>query len=182
MKTARKPSPQSVLLFLKQAALEKDWNAGYVASTLGVDRKTANEVTSQLVLTGYAEPVPRKRDSWRNTEAGNSVAGVRQARLTRKKAEEVLAGVADRASEINLSDKYPARIRKIVAFGAITTDHERLQDIDLGVQLEAKSDEPVPPAVVQAMIKAVKGGSAALKLHLMEQGLQAMPGRVVWPA
>ena len=35
----------------------------------------------------YAEPVQGKRDTWRNTDAGNKVAGVRPSRLTRAKAK-----------------------------------------------------------------------------------------------
>jgi hypothetical protein len=79
---ADKPSSQAVLLFLKQAALEPQWDIAFLESALGTDRATANEVAAELALMSYVEPVPGKRETWRNTAAGNEVAGVRPARLT----------------------------------------------------------------------------------------------------
>src|ERR1700745_4127085 len=112
-------SPQAVMLFLKQAALEREWTARYIANALGINMPTAKQVATELALMGYAEPVPRKPDTWRNTEVGNKVAGVRPPRLTREKAEELLTDIGDRAAEINLKDEHPVRITKIGAFGGI---------------------------------------------------------------
>src|SRR5437899_3283223 len=103
---------EALRYFLKQSALEPAWSSAFVAKTLGLDAATAE----QLELAGYSEPVPKKRDTWRNTEAGNKVAGARPPRLTRKTAEELLTDVADRASAS------PEGIEKIVAFGAINSE------------------------------------------------------------
>src|ERR1043166_9998924 len=94
---SRKTSPEAILFFLKQAALSPDWTAADVAAALGIDPDTAREVAAQLALLGYAEPLSTKPDAWRNTAAGNKVAGVRPPRLTRKTAENLLADVVDRA-------------------------------------------------------------------------------------
>jgi len=79
-----------------------------------------------------------------------------------------------------MKDEYAARVRKIVAFGGITTKHERIQDIALGVQLEPQASHVVPEADRRAMLKALRGKSAALKVHPLEGWLLTMPGRVVW--
>src|SRR6266481_4634000 len=92
-----KPSPQAVLLFLKTADLDREWGTAEIRKTLGVDVSTAKEIASQFQLMGYSEPVSRKSGVWRNTKAGNLVAGVRPPRLTRAKAEELLTDLIDRA-------------------------------------------------------------------------------------
>jgi hypothetical protein len=149
---------------------------------LGVDANTAKEIASQFQLTGYSEPVPRKSGAWRNTKAGNLVAGVRPARLTRAKVEELLTDLADRVEAYNLKVDAPVRIVKIVALGAINGKHEKIHDIDLGVQIEPRSEGPIKKADQDAAFKEIRGRSAALKLHPVEDGLAKMPGRVVWEA
>jgi Mn-dependent DtxR family transcriptional regulator len=62
-----KPSPEAVLLFLKHAALDQEWTPSDIASPLGIDSATAKQIAEELALLGYAEAVPRKRDTWRNT-------------------------------------------------------------------------------------------------------------------
>ena len=104
-----KPSPQAVLLFLKHAALDREWGTEEIRKTLGVDVGTAKEIASQFQLMGYSEPVPRKSGAWRNTKAGNLVAGVRPPRLTNAKAEELLTDLADRAEAYNLKADAPVR-------------------------------------------------------------------------
>ena len=78
-----KPSPEAVLLFLKHAALDQEWTPSDIASTLGIDGATVRQIAEQLALLGYAEAVPRKRDTWRNTTTGNVVAHVKPPRMTR---------------------------------------------------------------------------------------------------
>ena len=176
-----KPSPQAVLVFLKHAALDNEWGISEIRKTLNVGATTAKEIGSELQLMGYSEPVPRKSDSWRNTESGNLISGVRAPRLTRTKAEELLTDLIDRAEAYNLKTDTPVRILKIVAFGAINGDHEKIQDIDLGVQLEPKNESPIRNVDHQSAFKDLRGRSAALKLHLLVV-LEGMLGRVVWEA
>src|SRR5437016_294426 len=125
-----KPSPQAVLLFLKHAALDKEWGTTEIRQSLRVDAGTAKEIASELQLMGYSEGVPGKSGSWRNTKSGNLISGVRPPRLTRAKAKELLTDLTDRADAYNLKAGGPVRIVKIVAFGAINGKHEKIQDID----------------------------------------------------
>ena len=64
-----KPYPQAVLLFLKHAALDREWGTAEIRKTLGVDANTAKKIASQFELVGYSEPVPRKSGAWRNIKA-----------------------------------------------------------------------------------------------------------------
>lgn len=176
-----KPSSEAVLLFLKHAALESAWTAQDVANTLGIDLATATQVAEELALVGYAEPVPRKRDLWRNTRTGNTVSGARSPRLTRKTAEELLTGLADLAEAFNLDNEQPLRIERLVDFGGINTKHDRIQDIDLGVQLEPKLGRETTQADVDAALRALRGRSPSLKTHSL-RGWPSRMGRVVWQA
>ena len=88
--------------------------------------------------------------------------------------------MADRVEAYNLKADAPVRIVKIVAFGAINGKHEKVQDVDLGVQIEPRGEGPISKAEQDAAFKELRGRSAALKLHPVEDGLLNMPGRVVW--
>jgi len=181
MKTAAKISPEAMQFFLKQAALEKSWTAGDIGKALGLDGATAKRVAEEMALAGYVEPVRGKRDIWRNTESGNKLAGVRPARLTRVKAEELLSDLEDRAAQFAMEDSR-IRIQQIVAFGSILTDHDPIQDIDMGIKLEP-TEHSVRHHVDQlAAVKALKGRSPALKIHLWNDMLDHMSTRVVWKA
>jgi len=181
MKTAAKISPEAMQVFLKQAALEKSWTAGDIGKALGLDGATAKRVAEAMALVGYVESVRGKKDAWCNTESGNRLAGVRPPRLTRAKAEELLSVLEDRAAQFAMGDS-PIRIQQIVAFGSILTDHDPIQDIDVGIKLEP-TEHSVRHHVDQvAALKALKGRSPALKIHLWNETLDHMPARVIWKA
>jgi hypothetical protein len=48
-------------------------------------------------------------------------------------------------------------ITKIVAFGGINTEHEKIQDIDVGVKLEPKLGREITGADLLSALKAVRG-------------------------
>jgi hypothetical protein len=114
-----RPSSEAVLLFLKHSALEREWTAGDLPMLWESTLLQRNRSLLSYVLVGYTGPVPKKRDVWRNTSSGNTVAGVRPPRLTRKTAEDLLTDVADRTKAFNLDSDRPLRVSKIVAFGGI---------------------------------------------------------------
>jgi hypothetical protein len=174
-----RPSPETVLLFLKHAALEPGWTPTDVAETLGVDAATAKQIVDELTLVGYAEPASGKREEWRNTVSGNTVSGAKPPRLTQATATELLTDLADRVEAFNHDDERPVRIDRIRAFGGVNTKHERVQDVDLGVQLEPKLGRAVTDTDIEAALKAVRGRSPSLKTHALTGWPQRM-GRVVW--
>jgi hypothetical protein len=69
---------------------------------------------------------------------------------------------------------------KIIAVGSILTKHERIQEIDLLVQLEAKPGATAGAKDRRALLQALRGRSPVGKLHVWEPRLAELPGRVVW--
>jgi hypothetical protein len=111
-------SAEVVRGFLLQSAESPGWTSKYVQNTLGVDAAGAKQVLAALSMAGYIEPDGDGKDKWRNTAAGNLVAGVKAARpITRKTAEKSIADVLERARVVNADASYLYRVRKIVLFG-----------------------------------------------------------------
>jgi hypothetical protein len=119
--------------------------------------------------------------AWRNMEGGNDFAGARVPRLTRAKAEELLTDISDRADAYNLKSDTPVSIRKIMVFGGINGKHEKIQDIDLGVQMAPKDEESIRESERESAFKELRGRSPTLKLHSIEF-FNGVPGRVVLEA
>ena len=173
-----------MLIFLKQSALENSWTAAYLGDALGVALATARQVATMMALTGYVEPVHGKKETWRNSDSGNKLAGVRPPRLKWAKAEEFLADLEDRAAEYAMKGSAEGvRLQSVVALGSILSEHDPIQDIDIGVKLELTNDgQSIPHADQLAVLKILKGRSAALKLHFWNDTMEHMPARVVWKA
>jgi len=146
------------------------------------------KVQSQPIVDRLLQILPRSQISFgslrhvANTAAGNKVASVRPARLTRAEAEELVAGVANRTSEVIAKDEHPLRIVRIIAVGGILTKHDRIQDIDLLVQLESKPGSTPNEKDRRALLQALKERSPTLKLQVWEPGFANLPGRVIWEA
>jgi hypothetical protein len=174
-----KPAPETVLLFLKHAALETEWASADLADTLGIEGAIAKQIVENLALIGYIEAVPASGDRWRNTASGNSVSGVRPPRLRRETAEDLLSDIGDRAAAFNLESERPVHVAKIVAFGAINQRHERIQDIDLAVEFRTKPGRETTQADTEAALKALRGRSPSIKMHSI-QGWPKRMGRAVW--
>ena len=184
MKSDTKVSPDAMLIFLKQAALENSWTAAYLGQVLGIALATAREVATMMALAGYVEPVHGKKETWHNTETGNKLAGVRPPRLKRAKAEEFLTDLEDRAAEYAMKGSAEGlRLQSVVALGSILTEHDPIQDVDIGVKLELTKDgQSIPHADQLVVMKILKGRSAALKIHFWNDTMEHMPARVVWKA
>ena len=181
MTDAAKISPEAMQVFLKQAALENSWSSGYLGKALGLDAVTAKRAAEEMALAGYVEAVRWKKDRWRNTASGNKLAGVHTPRLSRAKAEELLTDLEDRAAQLALRG-FPIRTVQVVVFGSILTDHDPIQDIDVGVQLGPSEHHVSHHEDQLAAMKALKGRSPALKLHLWNETIDHMPARIVWKA
>jgi hypothetical protein len=180
MKSEMRISPDAMLIFLKQAALEDHWTVAYLGKALGLDLSTAKQVAAEMALAGYIEPVRGKKDTWRNADSGNKLAGIRSRRLTRAKAEDLLTDLEDRAAQLAMKD---SRILKVVAVGSVLTDHDPIQDIDIGVQLESTQEaQAIWHGDELELMKTLKGRSPALKLHVWNESMERMPSRVVWKA
>lgn len=97
--------------------------------------------------------------------------------------EELLSDLEDRAAQLSLRDSQPIRIQQIVVFGSILTDHDPIQNIDVGIQLEPIDHQVRHHDDQLVALEAIKGRSpAALKLHLWTRAFDHLPSRSVWKA
>jgi hypothetical protein len=168
--------------FGRQSGAQVNMVTKNLEKALGLDRQTTRQVASQMALAGYIEPVSRKKETRHNTEAGNTLADTRPPRLTRVKAEGLLADLEDRAAEFNMRDSHGARIQQVVAFGSMLTEHDPIQEIDIGVQLTPLPGGQARRAQEMEVMMFLKGRSPALKLHRWDAALDHMPARVLWKA
>ena len=182
MKKAARVSPEAMNIFLKQAALEEKWTTAYLAKALGLDLPTAKQLASEMALAGYIEQIAHKRDTWRNASAGNKLAGVRAARLTRAKAQDLLGDLEDRAAQFNREEHDGLRIQKVVALGSVLTEHDRIQDVDVAAEMRPRAEGQAQHARELEALKFLKCGSPSLKMHRWDDGFAQLPAKVIWKA
>jgi hypothetical protein len=132
-------SAQAVRDFLLQAAELGTWTSRDAAKFLGVGPKDVKDALAALESVGYVERVPRSKDEWRNTESGNTVAGVSKARpIKRDTADEKLEEFVTRAHKVNDDPHYLFRVAEAVVYGPYLTGTEKLKNIDVAVELQPK--------------------------------------------
>jgi hypothetical protein len=136
--------PPAIRAFLLQSAEQPSWTADYARKTLGLDAASTNQAMLALQASGYIEPVPGARGSWRITEAGSRMAGVSRAKpILRKTLDKNLEAVLDRIRHVNHDSRFLYRVEKAVLFGPyVTGKQERLKGLDLAIQLAPKEQDP----------------------------------------
>src|SRR5262249_15110402 len=97
------------------------------------DRDTVEQLLGNLVSEGFV--VEEKENLWRCTSKGRDLQWVSRSRLSRAKAEQLVATVVTRAEQINSDDTYALCVSAIVAFGSFITDKPMIGDVDLALEL-----------------------------------------------
>jgi hypothetical protein len=132
-------SAQAVRDFLLQAAELGNWTAGDAATFLNLRSKDVKQALAALESVGYVERVPRAKDTWRNTESGNTVAGVSAAKpIKRETAADKLDEFVERAHKVNDNPHYLFRVARAVVYGPYLTPTAKLKNIDVAVELRPK--------------------------------------------
>jgi hypothetical protein len=132
-------SPSAARDFLLQSAESPSWTAAYLQKTLAIDAQTARGVLTALAAAGYIESDPGQPRNWRNTEAGNKMAGVSKAKpIKRKTAEKALADFLDRVREVNLEQAYLYGVDRVVVFGPYVSGTVDVKNVDLAIELRPK--------------------------------------------
>ena len=132
-------SPSAVRDFLLQSAELPSWTAAYLQQTLAIDAQTARGVLTALSAVGYIEPDPEQPRNWRNTEAGNKMAGVSKARpIKRRTAEKALVDFLARVREVNLETDYLYSVERAVVFGPYLSGSGDIKNVDVAVELRPK--------------------------------------------
>jgi len=85
---------------------------------------------------------PGKKDDWYGlTEAGRRLLNASAApSFTRAVAEQKMAELLERVKEVNSNKKFLARVTRVRVFGSFLTDAPMLNDIDLVVETEDKTE------------------------------------------
>jgi hypothetical protein len=159
------PDAAAVLAFLKQASIEPAFDAAFVRRVLNVSAAEAKQIVATLEAAGYIE---RAGHRWRTTEAGDVASGAKAPRLRRAGVEKALAGLIERIAAT-------PRVKRAVIFGQYLSDHDPIQDADVGVDIEgAGRDE-------RALMAKLKARSSALNLHPFSTWMEQIQHKQIWP-
>lgn len=120
-----------------RAIRESEWNVEYAAARLRVSRRRAGNVIKQLIDLGYVSITNTDGESWyKRSLAGSTLAQASAAQpLRRAAAERKLADFLGRVRRINRDDYYLYRVKKVLIFGSYLAASERINDIDVAVEL-----------------------------------------------
>ncbi|WP_158945593.1 hypothetical protein [Granulicella sp. S190] len=115
-------------------------------TALELSQENAAAFLNELVLLGYINQQWENAHQWFElTLQGEALAHTTAAKpIHRKTAEKALAHFMERVHRVNSTSEYLYRISDVILFGSILSNIERLGDVDIALQLEAKvNDEKV---------------------------------------
>jgi len=133
----------TVRTFLR-AVSASQWNVAYAAARLGVSHQRAGSVIKELVALGYVETASTGGDrSYKRSLVGSTLAQASAAQpLRRSIARRKLAEFLERVGRINEDDYYLYRVKKVLVFGSYLTGAERINDIDIAIELAHRWQDP----------------------------------------
>jgi predicted nucleotidyltransferase/predicted transcriptional regulator len=130
-----------------------------VAERCKVSTRQAKEVIQELVDGGYIEFSERSRvlanpyragrekpryrsvDYYKLTEKGGRLAQASaMSKMSRERAEQIVAGLLKRVEEVNAIGDYVYRVPTVIVYGSYVRGEPQLSDVDIAVDLEAKWD------------------------------------------
>jgi hypothetical protein len=132
--------------FCRELGPNRTFACGFVIEHFGAD------LLEGLIAKGVVEPDreytgkgnydgPIIPGRYRLARLGLQLAHVRlQKPVPRAKAEQIVSDMIKRARAINRNPELPYRVEKIVAIGSYLTKSKDLGDIDLGVELDRKTE------------------------------------------
>ena len=127
---------------------------------LKTNRHNARKVISALQKQGYIEACqfPGSK-SWMNTILGNKLSLASAAKpFTRDTANKQLEQFLDRVIEVRDADKYLYKVTHVCIFGSFLSKKEKLNDVDIWINLEPKDSKKVAMLNKRRYIKAISEG------------------------
>lgn len=116
-----------------------------IASYLNVERVVSENIIEKLLQEGYVEidnMIPGKNTYYKTTLKGNSLALASAAKpLRRKTAKRKLAEFIERVQTVNSDEYYLYKVAKVILFGSYLTDKDRINDIDVAVEVLPKFEK-----------------------------------------
>lgn len=114
----------------------------FIAYHLGVGDGEAFGTARALETQGYLEvdhDLAHHGPHYKTTLLGNSLSLASAAKpLTRKTATRKLREFLDRVQEVNANSYYLYKVKRVVLFGSYLTDRDRINDIDVAVEVVSK--------------------------------------------
>lgn len=168
----------ALLSFIKQVTADSSWDAKRLAEILNVKAADVPQLTGMLEMLGYAEPVPDKTNTWRNTAAGNTVSGAKPPRFKHDAVLKALGDLRARVEEMNAATTSPFQVTSLIAFGDFLDKQPKAQAADVGVGLTpAKSHHDDPATAVEHkreehFLTDLKAKSTMLHLHPIEDWMR----------
>jgi predicted nucleotidyltransferase len=135
----------SVRAFLRRAA-DIHWTAQYFENALGTPHRRGLAALRELLALGCIARMSERTDGkiwYQRTLAGSTLALASAAPpLTRETADRKVAEFLDRVRLVNSGDYYLYRVTKVLVFGSYLSDEERINDVDLAVELIHRERDP----------------------------------------
>jgi predicted nucleotidyltransferase len=124
---------------------DEEWTFAYMIERLGLSPSRAKTLVSELLRLGYVEMMNSNDGSryYRKTQVGRRFSLASAARpLTRKTAEGKVAEFLERVRALNANDYYLYRVRRVYVFGSYLTERDRINDVDIAVELVDRESDP----------------------------------------
>jgi hypothetical protein len=104
----------------------------YLREKLSLDEEPAMALASELVAQGYVEA---ENGAYEFTDKGGELVRASAAsKVSRKTAEDALAGLLERAEQYNLDSDKMFTIETVVVFGSFLGTKDKLGDLDVAVK------------------------------------------------
>jgi predicted nucleotidyltransferase len=125
--------------------LPDDWTVDWLGVRLGLSQPATNSVIAAMMEHGFAEATGRMDDGkpeYRNTIAGNALANASAAPPVRREtAERAVVDLLNRVQHVNRDGHFLYKVDRIRVFGSYLGSAQRLNDVDLVVEISAKLDD-----------------------------------------
>jgi predicted nucleotidyltransferase len=161
--------------------LPDDWTADWLSRRLGLSNRAGQRVAAAMLDEGLAEEVGRESGDvqYHSTIAGNALANASAAPpLHRVTAKRAVVKLLERVERINTDDHYLYKVDRIRVFGSYLGTAERLNDVDLVVELSAKiEDTQELKRLTRQRVQEAEAGGRKFGHYLDEWG---WPETEVW--
>ncbi len=105
----------------------------YLREEFSLDEKSAAALASELIAQGYVE-APRDGAYKLTDKGGELVRASAASKVSRKTAEDALAGLLERVKRYNLDPDKIFTIKTVVVFGSFLGTRDKLGDLDVAVK------------------------------------------------
>jgi len=130
---------------LRHVDNEMEWGKKFVVSLLEISPKMANRLLQELERKGYIKPsrILDRQQLWCKTLKGSTLGLASAAKpVNRKTADRIFSEFIDRVKRINTDSYFLYKVNKVIVFGSYLTDAQKLNDLDIAVELTPKEKDP----------------------------------------